>query len=149
MAFRYTPTPTASITPTISLSPSITPTNTPTGTVCPGLTPTATPSPSLTQTITPTNTATQTTTPTITPTSQTPTPTTTNTPTPSTTPPFCESTSYLLLNNTGSPLTWEGYDCNDNFVSGTIQPDNNGGTGCIKNGTLVYVPLTIIFQADC
>lgn len=35
MAFRYTPTPTASITPTISLTPSITPTITPSSTSCP------------------------------------------------------------------------------------------------------------------
>jgi hypothetical protein len=71
MAFKYTPTPTPSITPTKSLTPSITPTNTPTGTVCPGLTPTIT----LSNTATPTNT------PSITPT-HTITPTNTSTPSP-------------------------------------------------------------------
>lgn len=72
MAFRYTPTPTPSVSPTISLTPSNTPSYTPTGTVCPGLTPTMTPSVSLSPTITPTTTPTQ----------MTPTPTLTSTPTP-------------------------------------------------------------------
>ena len=75
MAFRYTPTPTPSVSPTISLTPSNTPSYTPTGTVCPGATPTMTPSVSLSPTITPTNTATPTGTIQATP-------TTTSTPTP-------------------------------------------------------------------
>lgn len=54
MAFRYTPTPTPSITPTISLTPSNTPSYTPTSSVCPGLTPTATETSTATPTITPT-----------------------------------------------------------------------------------------------
>lgn len=79
MAFRYTPTPTPSVSPTISLTPSNTPSYTPTGTVCPGLTPTMTPSVSVSPTITSTNTATPTGT-------IQPTPTITSTATPTATP---------------------------------------------------------------
>lgn len=115
--------------------------------MCPS--PSPTPTPTITQTITPTKTTTPTNTPTLSQTSITPTQTPSQTATPSNTPPFCESTSYLLQNNTGSAITWEGYDCDDNVVNGTIQPGNTGGTGCIKDGTLQYSPLTIIFSANC
>lgn len=77
---RITLTPTASNTPTPSVTASQTPSYTPTGTVCPGATPTATPTISLTPS--------QTSTPAVTP-SQTATigATPTMTPTPSVTPP--------------------------------------------------------------
>jgi len=88
-----TPTPTVTVTPTNTVTPSITPTNTPT----PSITPTNTPTPSITPTntptpsITPTNTPTISITPSITPTSSitpsiTPTIGVTRTPTKSTTP---------------------------------------------------------------
>lgn len=88
------PAPSASVTPTPTLTPTITPTITPTSTVTPTVTATATVTPTTTvtptQTITPTVTPTQTITPTVTPTqtvtptltpTQTVTPTTTVTPT--------------------------------------------------------------------
>ena len=84
MAFRYTPTPTPSISPTISLTPSITPSFTPTTTACPGTSPT--PTPSITAS------------PTITPTRATPTPTATFTPTPTRTP----FTSYIYAGGTNT-----------------------------------------------
>jgi hypothetical protein len=86
------PTPTPSVTPSITVSPSITPsiTITPTVTVSPTKSPTPTPTP--TSTTTPTVTPTSTTTPTVTPTS-TVTPTITPTMTPTPTP----STSELFL----------------------------------------------------
>ena len=82
-AFLASPTPTPTITPTITPTPSITPTITPT----PSITPTITPTPSITPTITPTHTVTptRTVTPTITPTN-TPTITFTPTITPTITP---------------------------------------------------------------
>jgi len=101
MAFRYTPTPTPSVSPTISLTPSITPTNTPTGTVCPGLTPTATstPIPSLTPT---------------------------NTPTPSTTPEYSAYCACyeIVITSPAPPEGYAGsieyYTCGDKTLMGRI-----------------------------
>lgn len=77
------PTPTPTITPTITPTPSITPTTTPTPSITPTLTQTPTETPSVTSspTVTPTVTSTQGALP-----SETPTSTPTNTPTPSITP---------------------------------------------------------------
>ena len=87
--FTNTPTltPTVTPTPTITNTPTLTPTNTPTITLTPTLTPTNTPTTTLTPTLTPTptNTPTITPTPTNTPT-VTSTPTNTFTPTPTNTP---------------------------------------------------------------
>lgn len=115
MPFPKTPTPTPSVTPTLSLTPSITPTQTPTSTVCPGLTPTATQTPTLTPSITPTNTPTLTKTPTVTPTN-------TQTPsnTPSETPPTC--LCYDILNETGGSLNYTYTPC-----SGTSTTNSLGG----------------------
>lgn len=88
MPFPKTPTPTASITPTPSLTASQTPTQTPTQSVCPNLTPTATPTLSLTPSITASNT------PTIT---STLTPSPTLTPTQTSTPPPC-NTNWTIRN---------------------------------------------------
>lgn len=100
MAFRYTPTPTPSITPTISLTPSNTPSYTPTSTVCPGLTPTATGTPPGTPTATATNTPTNTATPTNTPTITT---------TPSASPVIC--LCYYIQNETASVLQYTYTPC--------------------------------------
>jgi hypothetical protein len=64
----YTPTNTATFTPTATLGPSATPTNTPTATSTPTVGPTATPSNTPTSTFTPTATLTPSNTPTFTPT---------------------------------------------------------------------------------
>lgn len=109
---RYTPTATASNTPTPSITASQTPSYTPTGTVCPGLTPTATPtvsitaSPTRTLPVTPTTTSTPTSTPFLTP-SQTP----------SNTPPPCGTGLWTVYN----------YDCG----LGTI--NDVGINGCFMN----------------
>ena len=66
-----TPTPTPTITPSVTLTPTITPSVTTTNTPTPSITTTRTPTPSITTTITPTQTQTQTNTPSHTPT-QTP-----------------------------------------------------------------------------
>ena len=100
MSFRYTPTPTPSITPTISLTPTNTPSYSPTGTVCPGLTPTATSTsvPTNTPTLTPTNT------PGLTPTAtSTPEPT----PTPSSTPTGGELYVYAKYVNAENVLQYQ------------------------------------------
>ena len=73
------PSPTPTITPTITITPTFTPTRTPTRTITPTRTPTITPTRTITPTITPTNTLTPTRTPTNT---ITPTITPTNTITP-------------------------------------------------------------------
>lgn len=75
-----TPTPTNSVTPTISLTSTFVPTETPTQTVVPTETPTLTPTLTVTQSVTPTETIVPTETPTLTPT-QTVTPTETIVPT--------------------------------------------------------------------
>lgn len=75
-----TPTPTNSVTPTISLTSTFVPTETPTQTVVPTETPTLTPTLTVTQSVTPTETIIPTETPTLTPT-QTVTPTETIVPT--------------------------------------------------------------------
>jgi len=91
--YSPSPTPTSSITPTVTQTPSLTPSMTPTSSI----TPTATKTPILSQTMTPTQTVTPTPTITVTPTSSigvsvsttqtpTPTPTITNTPTLTPTP---------------------------------------------------------------
>jgi hypothetical protein len=124
MAFRYTPTPTPSVSPTLSLTPSNTPSYTPTGTVCPGSTPTMTPSVSLSPTITPTITATPTGTVVLTPTQ-----TQTNTPTPTLDCRDCD----FYRNNTFEILVIDYQSCEGVFyVNELIQPN----TGiCIVRGT--------------
>ena len=122
MAFRYTPTPTPSITPTISLTPSITPTITPTSTVCPGLTPTATPTITLTNTPTPSPTATIGSTPTNTP---------TNTLTPTATSGGNKSLELRVLDIASTPQTI------------TMFYSINGGSNInIPGGTSVIFPIT-------
>lgn len=113
----------------------------------PSATPTITPTKTSTPTITPTQSITPSITPTQTSTSITPTQTATPTQTPS--GGECTSTSYQLQNNTESPITWDGYDCLNNFISGTIQPNSIGGTGCVKDGTLNLNGLTIFSSANC
>lgn len=112
-----TPTPTPSITPTISVTPSITPTitetpaitPTPSQTETPAVSPeasnTPTPTPTVTPTVTDTPTATPTPTITDTPT-ETPTPTTTDTPTSTPTPtvtPTLSSTPTPTATPTATP----------------------------------------------
>jgi len=122
MAFRYTPTPTPSITPTISLTPSITPTITPTSTVCPGLTPTATPTITLTNTLTPSPTGTIVLTPTNTP---------TNTNTPTSTLAEGKSLELRVLDIASIPQTI------------TMFYSINGGSNInIPGGTSVIFPIT-------
>jgi len=148
MAFRYTPTPTPSVSPTISLTPSITPTNTPTGTVCPGLTPTATSTPEPTSTptgtINPTPTMTSTPTGTI---SETP----TMTPTPSSTPPSESCTVWEIYNDTFFEVLWSGIICGtETSTGGSIIVGQTITTGCIKDGTLgVTGSPTISVSAIC
>lgn len=112
MAFRYTPTPTPSITPTISLTPSISPTITATSTVCPGLTPTAT---SITPTPTPTSTNT----------TPTPTMTQTGTPplTPSITPPVAELYVYAKYRNEPNTLQYLVNGGEDIVISPIVSTD--------------------------
>ena len=148
MAFRYTPTPTPSVSPTISLTPSITPTNTPTGTVCPGLTPTATQTPQPTSTptgtINPTPTMTSTPTGTI---SETP----TMTPTPSTTPESETCTAWEIYNDSFFEISWSGIICgSETSTGGTVAIGQTIYTVCIKDGTLGYTGSpTITIDAIC
>ena len=122
MAFRYTPTPTPSVSPTISLTPSNTPSYTPTGTVCPGLTPTATATPPITQTITPSPTGTIVLTPTNTP---------TNTNTPTATLAGGKSLELRVLDIASTPQTI------------TMFYSINGGSNInIPGGTSVIFPIT-------
>ena len=135
--FCASPTPTASITPTITptstITPTITPTNTPTpsitSTITPSVTPTNTPTPSITSTITPSVT------PTITPTT-TSTPTTTPTLTPSITPSVSPSlTPSLTPTNTSSPTptptpsSVSGFNIGSGFDINTTAIISDGGTG--------------------
>jgi hypothetical protein len=144
---RITITPTASNTPTPSITASQTPSYTPTGTVCPGLTPTATP----TTSITPSITASPTTTPNATPT-QTPSQTQTQTQTQSPTS-VCDCKYYdvnvsqddldeatgnsIFLNFT---LYIEYTDCNNNQQ---IRTYNAAGTYtddfCALDNTFIYL----------
>lgn len=99
------PTPTPSVTRTITPTPSVTKTATPTVTPTPTATPTVTPTATVTPTITPTKTSTQTPTPTRTPT-KTPTLTPTNTPTNTVTPtltPTLSPTNTVTPTVTSSP----------------------------------------------
>jgi len=148
MAFRYTPTPTPSVSPTISLTPSITPTLTPTGTVCPGATPTMTRTP--TQTSSPTGTINPTPTQTSSPTGtirETP----TMTPTPSSTPPSETCTDWQIYNGGFVEISWSGIRCGtETSVGGTISVGQTIFTGCIKDGTLGYTGSpTITVSAIC
>jgi hypothetical protein len=99
-----TPTPTPSITPTISLTPSITPTTTPT--------------PSITQTLTPTPTETITPTPSITP---------TFTPTPSSTPAAVTGFGYTLVVTPYNPPS-SGNTIFPRFGSGGLSGTTNPNT---------------------
>jgi len=124
MAFRYTPTPTPSITPTISLTPSITPSFTPTGTSCPGTSPTPTNTPTSTNPATPTQTPTNTSTPTNTP-SQTNTPT--QTISPSATP--CSLIIYFDVSQSPGTQGWDTATdaCNGTGTPLTVYFSNFGG----------------------
>ena len=148
MAFRYTPTPTPSVSPTISLTPSITPTLTPTGTVCPGATPTMTNTPTMTSsptgTINPTPTQTSSPTGTI---AETP----TQTPTPSSTPPLETCTNWQITNDTFFDVNWSGIACGtETSIGGLILVGQTIFTGCIKDGTLGFTGTpTITVAAIC
>jgi hypothetical protein len=141
MAFRFTPTPTASVTPTLSLTASLTPSNTATGTQCPGLTPSNTPSNTATPTLTPSPTSTQFT-PTVTPTN-TSTATPTNTATPSQTPsapPPC--LCYYILNETASPGSYTYIPCGESEITLSL----SGGQSvrvCSSDLPIVDVGLTV------
>jgi hypothetical protein len=94
----------------------------------------------------PTPTPTLTTTPTLT---ATPTLTSTPTLTPTTSAPPCDAADYLLFNETGSPLSWTGIDCNGNGVGDTIPGGQQANTGCIQVGSLVEGSLTIVSTTPC
>jgi hypothetical protein len=117
-----TPTPsvTASVTPTNTATPSITPTNTTTNTATPTNTATNTVTPTVTNTSTPTNTVTNT--PSITSTNTaTPTNTPTISVTPSDTPNVCKT--YELYGGTDG-TTFVGKDCNGFTFNIPVQPYN-------------------------
>jgi len=61
----------------------------------------------------------------------------------------CSSTDYLLFNETGSPLSWTGLDCNDNSIGNTINSGQQAYTGCVKDGTLSEGSLTIVSSVAC
>jgi hypothetical protein len=75
--------------------------------------------------------------------------TTSSSTTTTTTAAPCSSTDYLLFNETGSPLSWTGLDCNDNSIGNTINSGMQGYTGCVKDGTLNEGSLTIVSSAAC
>lgn len=88
--------------------------------------------------------------PTPTPTlTQTMTPTATPTITPTITPSACVAADYLLFNETGSPLSWTGIDCNGNGVGDTIPGGQQASTGCIQVGSLSEGSLTIVSTTPC
>lgn len=148
MSFRNTPTPTPSVSPTISLTPSNTPTMTPTGTVCPGATPTMTRTP--TQTSSPTGTINPTPTQTSSPTG-TVNLTPTQTSTPSATPPLETCTAWQIVNDTFFEVSWSGIQCGtETSIGGTISVGDTVRTTCIKDGTLGYTGSpTITVDAIC
>lgn len=160
---RITITPTASNTPTPSVTASQTPSYTPTGTVCPGLTPTATNTPS----ITPSLSATATVTPTMTPSPTrtvglTPTMTPTATLTPSPDPLYYylgrtavdagnsgdACTTYLTVRPyycTVTPLS--AIDVGDTFYDSYPSTPTNGGNNWIAL-RLSGVGVAYSFQID-
>jgi hypothetical protein len=144
MSFRNTPTPTPSVSPTISLTPSNTPSYTPTGTVCPGATPTMTSTPTLTSSPTGTINPTPTQTGTI---RETP----TQTSTPSATPSLETCTDWQIYNGGFVEISWSGIRCGtETSVGGTISVGQTIFTGCIKDGTLGYTGSpTITVSAIC
>ena len=85
-------------------------------------------------------------TPTPNPTPITPTPSITPTITPSPTP-FCRD--FLLLNETGSPITWDALDCDGNFITQVINAGQQGQTTCIDANTLNSYSLTIVSSVAC
>ena len=89
-------------------------------------------------------------TPTPTPTlTHTPTLTSTPTVTPTLTRSACVAADYLLFNETGSPLSWNGLLCNGNGIANTIAGGQQASTGCLQVGSLNEGSLTIVSTTPC